>query len=335
MRPAKDAIALLEAAYSLEGDADAWLAQLAAHAGIIDDGLGVLAYRLRGDIRTIDAFASTNPHTLTKEVLLAAADALPKQYHEALFPTRAVSTLSERLEQPLREHPLYDVWFRPAGIEDAVAVVAADGTDAMLVLSAPVRHHKVMSARERARLDRVAIHVGAANRLRDRFRREGLKHLDAVLAPDGKVLEASGDAAEPEARAHLRDRARAIDRARTRETRANDLDALELWQGLVTGRWSLCDHFDTDGRRFVIVRENEPNATPRTGFTQREAQLLDLYARGQSQKLIAYELGLTPAVVSQGLRDVAARFGASDLAELAAIAATLFELRSRTPEAES
>jgi hypothetical protein len=51
--------------------------------------------------------------------------------------------------------------------------------------------------------------------------------------------------------------AKAIDRARSR-ARSNEDEALELWQGLVAGRWSLVEQFDSDGRRFLVARKNDP-----------------------------------------------------------------------------
>jgi len=323
-----DFVALVEQAYSLEGDTDSWLARIASAAGVLDDGLGVIAYRLHGDITTIDAFASTNPNTYDRSVVIAATQMLPPEYSSALFPTRAVTTLSERVSGPLDEHPLYERLLKPAGMEDALGLVAADGTDALIVLSVPLRCRKTLSPRERAQLDRLAIHLGAANRLRRRLQAERFDQLDAVLSPDGKVIEARGDAAGADVRNELRSRARDIERARTTVRHEDDLEALELWQGLVAGRWSICDHFDTDGRRFLIVRENDPRFPSEAGLSQRETQLLELYGRGQSQKLIAYELGVSPTAVSLGLREVARKLGAVSLAELAAIANKMRELRS-------
>ena len=108
------------------------------------------------------------------------------------------------------------------------------------------------------------------------------------------MLDARGDAARADVREELRTRARDIERARGAVSHEDNLEALELWQGLVSGRWSICDHFDTDGRRFLMVRENNPRFPSQPGLSQRETQLLELYGRGQSQKLIAYELGLSP-----------------------------------------
>jgi DNA-binding CsgD family transcriptional regulator len=94
-------------------------------------------------------------------------------------------------------------------------------------------------------------------------------------------------------------------------------EAVELWRGLVAGRWSVVDQFDHDGKRFVVAVPNEPR--PRfTGreLTAREAQVTALAARGHSNKLIAYELGLSVSTVGAYLASAARKLGAPTRASL-------------------
>jgi hypothetical protein len=80
---------------------------------------------------------------------------------------------------------------------------------------------------------------------------------EAVLESSGKVAHADGQAATKDAQSRLRAAAKAIDCARSR-ARAEPDEALELWRGLAAGRWSLVDQFDSDGRRYIVARKNEP-----------------------------------------------------------------------------
>jgi DNA-binding CsgD family transcriptional regulator len=106
----------------------------------------------------------------------------------------------------------------------------------------------------------------------------------------------------------LRRAAKAIDRARS-NARSNEDEALDLWQGLVAGRWSLFDRFDTDGRRFLIARKNDPDVTDPRALTLRERQVLAYAAMGHSLKLIAYSLGISLSSVSTNRRTAMRKLG--------------------------
>lgn len=51
---------------------------------------------------------------------------------------------------------------------------------------------------------------------------------------------------------------RRIDKARTASGRSDADTAMQAWEGLVRGRWSLVDRFDTDGKRFIVAIKNDP-----------------------------------------------------------------------------
>ena len=55
------------------------------------------------------------------------------------------------------------------------------------------------------------------------------------------------------------------ERARSKRERADPDCALALWEGLVAGRWSLVDHFESDGKRFVVAHKNDPDRLIRAG----------------------------------------------------------------------
>jgi DNA-binding NarL/FixJ family response regulator len=82
----------------------------------------------------------------------------------------------------------------------------------------------------------------------------------------------------------------------------------------VAGRWSLLEHFDTDGKRFIVARRNDPDDAGPAGLSPRECQVLSCRARGMSLKLIAYDLGLSMATVSKTLDSGMTKLGvASDM----------------------
>jgi DNA-binding CsgD family transcriptional regulator len=91
-----------------------------------------------------------------------------------------------------------------------------------------------------------------------------------------------------------------------------------LWKGLVAGRWTLVDQFDHDGRRYVVAKKNSPEVRPWASLTRRESEVVTYAAHGQSQKTIAYLLGLSVASVSAHLSRAAGKVGARSRLELVA-----------------
>jgi DNA-binding NarL/FixJ family response regulator len=91
---------------------------------------------------------------------------------------------------------------------------------------------------------------------------------------------------------------------------------LNLWRALEAGRWSLSDVFDSDGRRYIVARPNEPEV-PRDGIlSERERQVAEQVSCGRSNKLIAYELGLDPSTVSTHLTTACRKLGVDSRAAL-------------------
>jgi DNA-binding NarL/FixJ family response regulator len=92
--------------------------------------------------------------------------------------------------------------------------------------------------------------------------------------------------------------------------------ALEIWKALVRGRWSIVDWFDSDGRRFVLAIPNEPHLTDPRGLTERESQVVAYAALGNTNKMIAYHLGLSTSRVSMLLRSAMRKLAIRTRAQL-------------------
>ena len=172
-----------------------------------------------------------------------------------------------------------------------------------VLVVAPMRILRRPSRAERSLWSRVAAHLGAGARLRGAIAARSdaadiSAGAEAVLSPSGKLEHGLAPATAPRMRDSLRRAAIAIDRARTRAGRADANAALDLWQGLVAGRWSLVDRFDSDGRRFLVARRNDPDVPDPRALTRRERQVLAYAAMGQPLKLIAYALGLSVSTIA-------------------------------------
>lgn len=87
-----------------------------------------------------------------------------------------------------------------------------------------------------------------------------------------------------------------IEAARSRGT--DPQDSVELWRALVSGRWSVVEHFERDGKRYYLAHKNDPQLAPDLALTERERQVLGYAELGHSDKLIAYSLGLSRSTVA-------------------------------------
>ncbi len=99
---------------------------------------------------------------------------------------------------------------------------------------------------------------------------------------------------------------------------------LDAWSALLEGRLTLVDWFDEDGRRFVVARRN---ATP-IRISVVERTVVQWVATGRPQKVVAFELGMSPAAVSDALARAIHKLGLSCAEELTRVAAALGATRS-------
>ena len=112
--------------------------------------------------------------------------------------------------------------------------------------------------------------------------------------------------------ADLRALALQADRARPSGSRE---DPATVWRALVTGGWVVVDRFDEGGRRYIIARETEG----REPLTPRERRALAAAARGESNKVIAYELGVSLTTISTEINRVMGKLGIESRCELIAV----------------
>jgi DNA-binding CsgD family transcriptional regulator len=79
--------------------------------------------------------------------------------------------------------------------------------------------------------------------------------------------------------------------------RSNPELAVARWRGLASGKWSLVDKFESDGKRFIVAKANNARVPHIADLSDREMQVLAHAALGHHAKLIAYELGIAASTV--------------------------------------
>jgi DNA-binding NarL/FixJ family response regulator len=87
--------------------------------------------------------------------------------------------------------------------------------------------------------------------------------------------------------------------------------ATQLWHQLEVGSWSVVHHLDRDRQRYLLARENAPSARGTRALTPRERQIVECASHGWSNKVIAFELGISSSSVSTHLSHAAAKLGLS------------------------
>jgi len=243
---------------------------------------------------------------------------------------KPISTVSDELGvKVLKTNAAVVAGWGPLGIKDMLGVLAVDPGGSIVTLVVPQRKVVATTPARTQTWARLAAHLAAAHRLRRWARNGKLAEIssfadaegvaEAVLTPDGRIQHAL-DAAKPlVARAALRAAAVAIDRAKAVRRRSPS-QAVALWRALVEARWSLVDQFDRDGRHFLVACRNDVKVLGLKSLSSRERQVASFCALGHSNKLIAYELGLSVSTVSTHLHRAMRKLGARSRLEF--IAAT-------------
>src|SRR5262249_4015008 len=106
-----------------------------------------------------------------------------------------------------------------------------------------------------------------------------------------------------------------LERARSTTGRRDASVATRHWKGLSSARWSLLDKFEGDGKRFVVAYRNEVLPGGDGDLSAREWQGLAYAALGHSNKVVAYELGLSAATVRVLMHRAAQKLGARGRAD--------------------
>ncbi len=318
----KDWIALVEAGYALEGTDQCWLERVLNRAApLFGRGMwpGIVSYRFTPSTVKIEEVAVRGPESLIPmiyESTRASPEAVDLVYRSGI----AVATMSETVFSRLPAEKERMRRITRGVMQDVLGIKAHTGKGRAVMMTLPLLRTSRATRLERSRWSRVVSHLGAGLRLRratDALALDG-SAVEAILAPGGLVYDARCAARCASARELLRRAVQRIEWVRSRAGRADPDRALASWDGLIAGRWSLVDRFDTDGRRFVVACRNDPVHSDPRGLTQGERQVAEYVGLGCSNKEIGYTLGVSLSAVSNSTARAQAKLGLSSRAELSA-----------------
>ncbi len=323
-----DLVSVIEAAYRLDGDNGTWLARLvdrSARAGL-DRGLGTcgMFYEVEGNrVKVSSPVARGTPEgavealrALEAQVSSEITYQFVKEVTGAIGGRATCATMSSRLRmgKKVRELDIHQRFLAPLGIADFMSVAATEPSGIGCLVGAPLAEISGVKRPEATAWSRVAAHMAAGMRLRRARRSTSPEDADAVLTPGGRV-EHTGDSDDGSITA-LKEAAKAMQRARGSSRHSDPPGAVEAWRALVSGRWTLLDHFDHDGKRYVVAVRNDPVVPAFAELSPREAQVVAYAAQGHSNKLIAYELGIAPSTVAMHLSTAGGKLNAKSRVEL-------------------
>jgi DNA-binding CsgD family transcriptional regulator len=316
----RDYIGLIEATYDLSGCEGVWLGRLvrAAHP-VLNRGFGVAGFLWDlshdGELRIAHpTYVGCSP-LLHDGLSDSGARLTEAQAHTLYLRGRPCKLLGAdaRVRYP-RAHAAYRAHVDPPGF---TYISCADVTLRGCTLLVPNESGSPAVPHLGRALDHIARHVTSGLRLK-RALVASLESSDAILDEKGKLLHAASEVSGRRERGSFVTAARRmLDSRRLR--RARPTEAVELWRALVLGRWSLVDHLDSDGKRFLVARRNPIGVHEPSALSEGERRSSVLFALLGSVKLVAYELGLAPSTISGELKSACRKLGCRNRAELAAL----------------
>lgn len=302
-----DALGVVEAGYRWVADDREWLKGLAEAARAFAVGAGVAAYTLDlTDGPDIPSFVGVKTEQDFEARVRAFTGAFDLETARLMYaPTEFVGNALYRLRRLARARKKSVDKLTHGTAISAWALIGGDPRSKSVALVFPASDSvEPDQPFPRARvLGLAAAHLGAAVRLRRLATPAQVDGdgTDSILSPTGKVLHAVGDATDKGNRESLVEAVVRRERARGRLRRTDPEEAAQLWSVLVSGRWSIIDFVDRDGKRLLLARRNPVHGPDVLALSDEERDVVWLATLGHSRKYIAYELGLATATVTKRL----------------------------------
>lgn len=322
-RKQSDWISLIETNYDLEGSDPQWLRRILDHVSpLLDRGSEPIGWTFHCTPTTfkLGSFAERTPKALTYVARMSHTLATEKSLDLTYRTGVVIATASELVFPRLPDMHKMFMKLIKGRVQDLIVINCQSGIGNGVSIGMLLKEISQVTHQERRRWPQIAAHIGAAIRLRNKAAQLSIEspEVEAVLDSGGTVHDARGLAKHQEIRDNFREIVRRIERSRTRAGRENVDEALNNWEGLVSGRWSMVDRFDSDGRRFIVAIKNDPAHPDPRGLTPRERQISEYVGLGCASKEIAYTLGLSETAITNSTARVQRKLGIGSRAELVA-----------------
>lgn len=322
-RKQPDWISLIETSYDLEGSDPQWLRKISDQVSwLLDRGSEPISWTFHCTPTTfkLGSFAERTPKALTYLARMSHALSTEKSFDLTYRTGVVIATASELIFPRLPDMHKMFMKLIKGRVQDLLVINCQSGMGSGLSIGMLLKNISQATNLERRRWPQIAAHIGAGIRLRHKAAQLSIDspEIEAVLDSGGAVHDARGPAKHQEVRDNFREIVRRIEQSRTRAGRENVDDALNNWEGLVSGRWSMVDRFDSDGRRFIVAIKNDPTHLDPRGLTLRERQIAEYVGLGCASKEIAYTLGLSETAITNYTARVQRKLGIGSRVELVA-----------------
>lgn len=314
-------IDVVRLAYRFDLGEQEWLDTLAESLAALVPGDGTLVYTFdatvpcngvaigqwsgRGvEAQFIDATLALNQRSTEDETRLF--------YHSGIV-TGTVSSMLDAISDDPARNERFAATVGSLGVADSWGLTASSPDHRGIVVNSPLKSRRSLGRRETEVWRCVGVHIASGYRLRRRVS-DGSGKADAVVAPNGAMLDEEPGAGASSARERIARHVREVERYA--RCTGDTLDAVAVWKGLVEGRWSLAHRHDSDGRRYYLLHENRCSLPPVHRLSEREHQVVAHVAQGDSNRWVAYQLGLSPGTVAVQLRRAMRKMGITSRSEL-------------------
>jgi DNA-binding CsgD family transcriptional regulator len=311
-------VAFLEAAYAWQLRDDAWLRGLIATTRTIwGNPRWVCAYEY--DVSIAGRFVLGAPQfwglppairrLMTRRIADKGVEMAPRYHTVALGYARPIGGLNDTDVRALAR----------ADTADYFGINGLDGSGKGCFIGVGAERTQ-LDAGEMVLFTRLAAHLASAYRCRRRLRTapDPLVDSEAIISPDGRLLDARGPAAGRTARANIGQAARELQRVRLGRLRD---EPTGHWRPRVASRWTLVTSYTRAGEHYVLARENQTHLPGLHVLTEREQQVVASALTGKSNKEIAYDLGVSHSTARVLLSRAMARLGVRSRPELFALPA--------------
>lgn len=317
-------LAVVDMAYSIDGHDEVWITDLmgVARRAFGETG-GALAYRFRIDEAQVHPSPDVAGDSLLQKMPEEGHSTLSAEY---IVPFYEAPPYASRMShtygrfagagQPWLPPELRGIWER-MGFSDMLGVFCGTGDGDGIAVGFAIPRGRAADHLDWRRVERgwtaVAHHLARAVRFR-RSLQEG-----AGVAADFDA-RGRGDfsPAAASSRRDLVESAARIERALSHH--GDERAALDLWQEVLSGRWSIVRRRRADGRVRFLAVENPPQAAWLRELQGQERAVAARVARGESNKVIAMELDLHESSVAEILRRAMRKLGVCQRVHLARLA---------------
>lgn len=270
-------ISVVEAAYRLDLDDTEWLALVGRTlSAMVPPGSAQLAflYQHDGSSFELTEVLQRRPTTMFTPARYSGG-VLPSGTGELAERTLTATTCTTISSLGADVHA---AWERARGMApygDMLVMTARAGTS-VGVGFAVAFPYKSRPASNAGRIwQRIAAHLGAALRIREQLS-NGLTTSGAAPGEHLRAICGSDTGPYPSAL----------------------LDGTEVWANLSRGRYSMVEHFDHQNRHYFVLRRNDDSVTDPRALTEREQEVLEMAARGDTDRTIAERLGVSNSTVA-------------------------------------